>query len=124
MQGESRNEQTAESDQKDRDYSGGSYDYNLKPAKDGDTKRTGDEEICVVIEDETESRQITSSSKRLNGAPSSTVRPRPSLAAGPHNLYESFEKSGVVIPENEIEATRISNNYKVSIAQICVNHFA
>lgn len=66
------------------------------------------EDVMVTIEDQTESH------------PSAGDKPRSRTGAHKptHNLQgesASFDKSFIFVAENEIEAHRISNNYKVCI---------
>lgn len=69
------------------------------------TSEPSGKEILIVIEDQTEAKPT--GNKLLNG-----------LGPRPRNLHAesgSFEASCVILAENEIEAQRISNNYKVCL---------
>ena len=99
-----------------RDMEREEEDSFIKQPKERD--RRGQEDPVVIIEDETE-RRLTSSSQLMLGTSGAHPRGRPNGAATSPAHPESFERSCVVIPENEIEAHRISNNYKVSTG-ICV----
>ncbi|KAL8576441.1 hypothetical protein ACOMHN_049008 [Nucella lapillus] len=87
------------------------------PERDGNgTNTEGEEDITVIIEDETETH-LTASDRHTFGASGGHARSRPSVsnAGGRMDWESSWEKTYVVVPENEIEAQRISNNYKFGL---------
>ena len=89
-------------------------DRDKDPDHQSQARDRGDRDIHVVIEDETKSR-LTSSGRVAFVDSGSTTQSRTLHNSSLHEEYESFENNCVVVPENEIEAHRISNNYKVSI---------
>ena len=82
---------------------------NIRGRRDKNQK---DKDIHVVIEDGTESHLISSSRLVLDA---SGGFPQTRHNSSQHTGYESFENSCVMVPENEIEAHRICNNYRVSL---------
>ena len=91
-----------------------SQQVDKDPDHQSQARDKGDRDIHVVIEDETEFH-LTSSSRVAFVDSDSTTQSRTLRNSSLHAEYESFENSCVIVPENEIEAHRISNNYKVSI---------
>ncbi|XP_076468556.1 uncharacterized protein LOC143299236 [Babylonia areolata] len=89
-----------------------------------DGKGGGDTDITVIIENEALPHLMASNRHTLGGsgdrhtlgASGGHTRARLSVSGtGPHGECESWEKTYVVVPENVIEAHRISNNYKFGL---------